>query len=128
MDIDNVLEAIGGIVNGADEPEGGLVEVGLETERMIDPFSMATDEEILVIEDDDGGLTIDFGGAQNLLGMQEVSFEANLAEVRDVAGAGVTFLAALAYAFTATKNIDTAIILAQDCCQKVIRKKGVTTI
>ena len=80
MDIDNVLEAIGGIVNGADEPEGGLVEVGLETERMIDPFSMATDEEILVIEDDDGGLTIDFGGAQNLLGMQEVSFDANLAE------------------------------------------------
>ena len=52
----------------------------------------------------------------------------NPSEVRDVSGAGDTFLAALAYAFTATKNIDTAIILAQDCCQKVIRKKGVTTI
>jgi D-beta-D-heptose 7-phosphate kinase/D-beta-D-heptose 1-phosphate adenosyltransferase len=49
-------------------------------------------------------------------------------EVRDVSGAGDTFLAALSYAYTATKNIETAIILAQDCCQKVIRKKGVATI
>tara|TARA_R100000734_G_C3306485_1_gene96994 strand:- start:399 stop:1148 length:750 start_codon:yes stop_codon:yes gene_type:complete len=52
----------------------------------------------------------------------------NPSEVRDVSGAGDTFLAALAYAFTATGNIETAIILAQDCCQKVIRKKGVATI
>jgi bifunctional ADP-heptose synthase (sugar kinase/adenylyltransferase) len=49
-------------------------------------------------------------------------------EVRDVSGAGDTFLAALSYAFTATKDINTAIILAQDCCQRVIRKKGITTI
>jgi|TARA_R100001460_G_scaffold103447_2_gene148633 D-beta-D-heptose 7-phosphate kinase/D-beta-D-heptose 1-phosphate adenosyltransferase len=49
-------------------------------------------------------------------------------EVRDVSGAGDTFLAALSYAYAATKNIETAILLAQDCCQKVIRKKGVATI
>ena len=49
-------------------------------------------------------------------------------DVRDVSGAGDTFLAALSYAYAATKNIETAIILAQDCCQKVIRKKGIATI
>lgn len=49
-------------------------------------------------------------------------------EVRDVSGAGDTFLAAFSYSYTATKNIDTAIIFAQDCCQRVIRKKGVTTV
>jgi bifunctional ADP-heptose synthase (sugar kinase/adenylyltransferase) len=49
-------------------------------------------------------------------------------DIRDVSGAGDTFLAAFAYGFTATKEIETAIIFAQDCCQKVIRKKGVTTI
>lgn len=49
-------------------------------------------------------------------------------EVRDVSGAGDTFLAAFSYSYTATKNTETAIGFAQDCCQKVIRKKGVSTI
>jgi len=49
-------------------------------------------------------------------------------EVRDVSGAGDTFLAALAYAYTATKKIEFSIAFAQDCCQKVIRKKGVATV
>jgi len=49
-------------------------------------------------------------------------------DTRDVSGAGDTFLAALAYGFTTTKRIETAIIFAQDCCQRVIRKKGISTI
>jgi len=49
-------------------------------------------------------------------------------EVRDVSGAGDTFLAAFSYSYTATKNLNTAILFAQDCCQDVITKKGVTTI
>lgn len=49
-------------------------------------------------------------------------------DVRDVSGAGDTFLATLAYAYTATKDIEKAILLAQDCCQKVIRKRGIATI
>lgn len=49
-------------------------------------------------------------------------------EVRDVSGAGDTFLAAFSYSFTATKNIEDSILFAQDCCQKVISKKGVVTI
>jgi len=49
-------------------------------------------------------------------------------EVLDVSGAGDTFLAALSYGYGTTKNIDTAIRFAQDCCQKVVRKRGVSTI
>ena len=49
-------------------------------------------------------------------------------EVRDVSGAGDTFLAGLTYAYTTTRNINRAILFAQDCCQKVVRKKGVSTI
>jgi|TARA_R100000005_G_scaffold96049_1_gene80311 bifunctional ADP-heptose synthase (sugar kinase/adenylyltransferase) len=52
----------------------------------------------------------------------------NPSDVRDVSGAGDTFLAAFSYSYTATKNVETAIIFSQDCCQRVIRKKGVTTI
>jgi bifunctional ADP-heptose synthase (sugar kinase/adenylyltransferase) len=52
----------------------------------------------------------------------------NPSEVRDVSGAGDTFLAAFSYSYTLTTDVKTAIIFAQDCCQKVIRKKGVTTI
>ena len=50
------------------------------------------------------------------------------AEVRDVAGAGDTFLAAFSYTFMLTKDIHSSILYAQDCCQTVISKKGVVTI
>ena len=50
------------------------------------------------------------------------------AEVRDVAGAGDTFLAAFSYTFMLTKDIYSSILYAQDCCQAVISKKGVVTI
>lgn len=49
-------------------------------------------------------------------------------EVRDVSGAGDTFLAAFSYSFATTNNVDDSILYAQDCCQKVISKKGVVTI
>ena len=49
-------------------------------------------------------------------------------EVRDVSGAGDTFLAAFAYSYTLTKKIDSSIVFAQNCCQTVIRKKGVATV
>ena len=52
----------------------------------------------------------------------------NPSEVRDVSGAGDTFLAGFAYSYTATENIESSIIYAQDCCQRVIKKKGVATI
>ena len=49
-------------------------------------------------------------------------------EVRDVSGAGDTFLAALSYSYACLRDIDRAINFAQECCQKVIQKKGVATV
>lgn len=52
----------------------------------------------------------------------------NKSEVRDVCGAGDTFLAAFSYAML-LGNIETkAIDFAQDSCQYVISKKGVVTV
>ncbi len=52
----------------------------------------------------------------------------NPSEVRDVSGAGDTFLASFSYAYTATQEFKSSILFAQECCQDVVRKKGVTTI
>jgi bifunctional ADP-heptose synthase (sugar kinase/adenylyltransferase) len=49
-------------------------------------------------------------------------------EVRDVCGAGDTFLASLAFKYFITKDIEESIIFAQECCQIVISKKGVTVV
>lgn len=53
-------------------------------------------------------------------------------EVRDVTGAGDTFLAAFATKYLTIdglkdSKIDTAISFAQECCSKVVSKKGVAT-
>jgi hypothetical protein len=73
MAIDRMLEAINGMVGASED----LGDVGVE---IVDPYSMGSEEDILVIEDDDGGMTIDFGGAQALTSLGEVSFDANLSE------------------------------------------------
>lgn len=48
--------------------------------------------------------------------------------LRDVCGAGDTFLAALTINYLATKNIDLAIQFANSCACKVVSKFGVVTI
>ena len=48
-------------------------------------------------------------------------------EVRDVCGAGDTFLAAFCYEYLLTKSFKQSFEFAQNCCQKVISKKGVVT-
>jgi hypothetical protein len=73
MAIDRMLEAINGMVGASED----LGDVGVE---IVDPYSMESEEDILVIEDDDGGMTIDFGGAQALTSLGEISFDANLSE------------------------------------------------
>lgn len=52
----------------------------------------------------------------------------NKSDVRDVCGAGDTFLAAFAFDYLCNKNIDSAIDFAQECCQFVISKRGVVTL
>jgi bifunctional ADP-heptose synthase (sugar kinase/adenylyltransferase) len=48
--------------------------------------------------------------------------------VKDVSGAGDTFLAGLTYKYILTQNVETAIDFAQECTTIVIQKSGVSTI
>jgi sugar/nucleoside kinase (ribokinase family) len=48
--------------------------------------------------------------------------------VKDVSGAGDTFLAGLVHNYVLTKNIESAIEFAQKCTTIVIQKSGVSTI
>ena len=47
--------------------------------------------------------------------------------MRDVSGAGDTFMAALVVGITDGKGINSAIDWAQECAAEVIRKRGVAT-
>lgn len=48
--------------------------------------------------------------------------------VKDVSGAGDTFLAALVVAYLRNNDIKTAITFANECATKVVQKRGVATI
>jgi sugar/nucleoside kinase (ribokinase family) len=48
--------------------------------------------------------------------------------LRDVCGAGDTFLAALVFNYLDTNNIDMAINFANTCASKVVSQMGVVTI
>jgi D-beta-D-heptose 7-phosphate kinase/D-beta-D-heptose 1-phosphate adenosyltransferase len=48
--------------------------------------------------------------------------------IKDVSGAGDTFISGLVCEFIRSKNIIEAIMFAQDCATKVVQKKGVCTI
>ena len=52
----------------------------------------------------------------------------NSAEVRDLSGAGDTFMASLVFKYVETKNLKESIKFANDCATKVVQKRGVTTI
>ena len=52
----------------------------------------------------------------------------NNVEVRDVSGAGDTFLAGFAIKYTETKDVYESISFAQDCAGIVVAKKGVSTV
>lgn len=49
-------------------------------------------------------------------------------QIRDVSGAGDTFLSGLVSEFILTKNIEKAILFAQQCATIVVQKPGVSTI
>ena len=52
----------------------------------------------------------------------------SVAQVRDVSGAGDTFLAAFAVHYLSSQNVDLAIEYAQACCSIVVGKSGTATI
>lgn len=59
---------------------------------------------------------------------KNIQYKVDKVEVRDVSGAGDSFLAALAYEYVRTDVIEDAIIFANKCASEVVKHKGVTTI
>jgi len=55
-------------------------------------------------------------------------FDVPLVEVKDVSGAGDTFIAGLCYKFLKTKDIEKSIRFANECATKVVQKKGVSIV
>jgi sugar/nucleoside kinase (ribokinase family) len=49
-------------------------------------------------------------------------------EVRDLSGAGDTFMASLVISYLKTNNIERSIEYANDCATKVVQKRGVVTL
>jgi D-beta-D-heptose 7-phosphate kinase/D-beta-D-heptose 1-phosphate adenosyltransferase len=49
-------------------------------------------------------------------------------QIRDVSGAGDTFLSGLVAEYVLTKDIEKAIKFAQECATIVVQKPGVSTI
>lgn len=59
---------------------------------------------------------------------RDKTFPVPLVEVKDVSGAGDTFIAGLCYKFLRTKDIEKSIRFANECATKVVQKKGVSVI
>jgi len=58
----------------------------------------------------------------------EKIFPVELVSVRDVSGAGDTFISGLVLEWVRTKNVEKSIIFAQECATIVVQKKGVATV
>ena len=59
---------------------------------------------------------------------QDVVYPVPKVEIKDAAGAGDTFIAALVVEYVKTKNIEKAIKFANECATTVVQKKGVSII
>ena len=59
---------------------------------------------------------------------KETIYPVDKVVVKDLSGAGDTFMAALAVKYIITKDIDKSIKFANDCATKVVQLKGVNTI
>jgi len=65
-------------------------------------------------------------GSKGCFHMSKV-YEVPMVEVKDVSGAGDTFLSGFSYKFIETGNFDLSIHFANECATKVVQKRGVST-
>lgn len=84
------------------------------TKHTIDKLSIL--EKLIITRSDEG---CEFNG---------VLYPVEKVNIKDVSGAGDTFISGLACEYVKTKDIMKAILFAQDCATKVVQKKGVCTI
>lgn len=59
---------------------------------------------------------------------KDIIYPVKSVDIKDLSGAGDTFMSALAFKYTETKNIDEAITFANDCATIVVQKAGVSVI
>ena len=66
-------------------------------------------------------------GSKGCLYKDEI-FQVEKVEIKDLSGAGDSFLAGLVFSFVQDKNIRKSIVFANECATKVVQQKGVNTI
>ena len=59
---------------------------------------------------------------------KEKTYAVKKVDVKDMTGAGDTFLAGLVVKYVLTKDIDKSIEFANKCATQVVQKKGVVTV
>jgi bifunctional ADP-heptose synthase (sugar kinase/adenylyltransferase) len=59
---------------------------------------------------------------------KEINYPTQEVSVKDISGAGDTFLSGLVVEYARSRNIESAINFAQECTTVVVQKKGVSTI
>lgn len=57
-----------------------------------------------------------------------ISYPVDRVEIKDMTGAGDTFMACLAVKYLQTENIETAIVFANECATMIVQHKGVVRI
>lgn len=89
---------------------------GVEYDKTAHTLTDAMKENLIITKGKEGCV---FKGEQ---------FKVPFVEVKDVSGAGDTFISALCCRFLETKDIVESIRFANDCATMVVQKKGVSTI
>ena len=79
------------------------------------------------IDDDILNILIVTQGSKGCMHKNKI-YNVPLVEVKDVSGAGDTFLAGFSYKYILTEDINKSIIFANECATKVVQKKGITTV
>ena len=57
-----------------------------------------------------------------------VNYPVDEVEIKDLSGAGDTFLAGLVVEYARTKSIEKSVIFANECATKAVQKKGVSVV
>jgi len=57
-----------------------------------------------------------------------ITYSVDKVEIKDLSGAGDTFLAGLAVGYSKTKSIERSVIFANECATKVVQKRGMNIV
>ena len=57
-----------------------------------------------------------------------ITYPVGKVEIKDLSGAGDTFLAGLVVEYSRTKSIEKSVVFANECATKVVQKRGVSIV